>query len=110
LSMAVVATVGCASSSPSRPTEATEGARSGYSPTAQAFARRWSLIKGGASASSRGVKAAAVINGFRVHPDPDDDGVIRVVEGQNVVVNATEIQSRPPDPRSYWVANWAAGP
>src|SRR5205085_1506991 len=100
VSMVIIATVGCASSSPSRPTEAT---KSGYA--ALAAAGPWSRIKGGASASSRGVKASAVINGFRVHPDPDDDGVIRVVEGENVVVNATDIASSPPAPPSYLVVS-----
>ena len=99
VSMVILATVGCAPS-PSRPTAAT----SDYA--ARVAAGPWSRIKGSGLSASRGVKAAAVINGFRVHPDPGDDGVIRVREGENVVVNATDIASRPPAPPSYLVVNW----
>jgi hypothetical protein len=53
-----------------------------------------------------GVASTAVIDGFRVHPDPGDDGVIRVLEGQNVVINAADIASRPPAPQSYLIVNW----
>ena len=96
VSMVILATVGCAPSSPSRPTAA---ATSDYA--ARVAAGPWSRLKGG-GLSARGVRAAAVINGFRVHPDPGDDGVIRVAEGENVVVNATDIASRPPAPRATW--------
>jgi hypothetical protein len=104
VSMVILATVGCAPSSPSRPPAAT---RSDYA--ARVAAGPWSRLKSG-GLSARGVKAAAVINGFRVHPDPGDDGVIRVAEGENVVVNATDIASRPPAPPSYLVVNWGDGP
>jgi hypothetical protein len=56
--------------------------------------------------SRGGVSSTASIDGFRVHPDPGDDGVIRVLEGQNVVINATDIASRPPAPQSYLIVNW----
>jgi len=46
-----------------------------------------------------------VIDGFRVHPDPGDDGVIRVFEGDKVVVNATDIAS----PQSFLVVTWGDG-
>jgi hypothetical protein len=67
-------------------------------------AAAWSIVRIGTGGSS--VASTAVIDGFRVHPDPGDDGVIRVFEGQNVVINATDIASRPPAPQSYLIVNW----
>lgn len=97
VSLVLITSLGCASSSPSRPTAATP---SNYA--ARVASDPWSLLKAGASTASFGVKASAVINGFRVHPDPQDDGVIRVVEGENVVVNATDIAT----PQSFLVVKW----
>jgi hypothetical protein len=57
-----------------------------------------------------GLRSSAVLDGFRVHPDPGGDGVIRILSGENVVVNATDIASRPPAPQSYLVVNWGDGP
>ena len=105
LSVVLIALLGCASSSPTRPTDVAPSdfaARVADSP--------WSYVKGGPSAAARGVEALAVIGGFRVHPDPGDDGVIRVVDGDKVVVNATDIAPRPPAPPSYLVVNWGDGP
>jgi hypothetical protein len=52
-----------------------------------------------------------VVNGFRVHPDPDEDGVIHVVSGgERVVVNGSDIASAGPDAQSYLVVNWGDGP
>jgi hypothetical protein len=51
-----------------------------------------------------------VIDGFRVHPDPGEDGVIHVFDDESVVVNATDIASRPPAAQSYLVVNWGDGP
>lgn len=74
-------------------------------PAARAAAA-WAMVKIG---TSGGVASTAVIDGFRVHPDPGDDGVIHVLEGQNVVINATDIASRPPAPQSYLIVNWGEG-
>ena len=69
-----------------------------------------SWITVGAGPGSDGVRSSAVINGFRVHPDPGDDGVIRVFTDENVVVNATDIKAPPSEPQSYLVVNWGDGP
>jgi hypothetical protein len=52
------------------------------------------------------VSSTAVIEGFRVHPDPGGDGLIHVGEGDGVVVNAADIASRPPAPVTYLIVNW----
>ena len=52
------------------------------------------------------VTRTANIDGFRVHPDPGDDGVIRVFEGQPVIVNAADIASAPPAPETFLIVNW----
>jgi hypothetical protein len=57
----------------------------------------------------RHVSTEAVIDGFRVHPDPGDDGVIRVFEGQPVIVNAADIASAPPAPETFLVVSWGDG-
>jgi hypothetical protein len=106
VTMLVLAAVGCAPSSPSRPTEATT---SSYS--AMVARDPWGMLRAGSAMSAApGVKTAAVIDGFRVHPDPGDDGVIRVVEGESVSVNASDIASRPPAPQSFLVVKWGDGP
>jgi hypothetical protein len=56
------------------------------------------------------LRSSAVIDGFRVHPDPGDDGVIHAFTDENVVVNATDIASRPPAEPNYLVVNWGDGP
>jgi len=66
-------------------------------------AAAWAMLRIGTGGS---VASTAVIDGFRVHPDPGDDGVIRVLEGQNVVINAADIASRPPAPQSYLIVKW----
>jgi hypothetical protein len=107
VAMVVLAAVGCAPSTPAGPTAAPT-ATSGYA--AQLAAGPWAKLKaGGPPAAAAGVKAEAVIDGFRVHPDPGDDGVIRVVEGENVTVNASDIASPPPAPQSFLVVNWGDG-
>ncbi|HET6897739.1 MAG TPA: hypothetical protein VFK70_05300 [Vicinamibacteria bacterium] len=63
-----------------------------------------------AAAPTSAVRSSAVIDGFRVHPDPGDDGVIHVFDDENVVVNATDIASRPPAEPNYLVVNWGDGP
>src|SRR5262249_48108881 len=50
--------------------------------------------------------STAVIDGFRVHPDPGGDGLIHVMEGDGVVVNAADIASQPPAPVTYLIVNW----
>jgi hypothetical protein len=57
----------------------------------------------------RGLSKAAVVDGFRVHPDPGDDGVIRAFEGQPVIVNAADIASVPPAPETFLVVSWGDG-
>jgi hypothetical protein len=100
LAIAISATLGCDSRSPVQPA-ATPLAGKAALPAWLAPSVR---------ATAGGATSTAVIDGFRVHPDPGDDGVIRVSEGENVVVNATDIASRPPAPPSYLVVNWGDGP
>ena len=100
----IVALTAAACSSSSAPTPPPTSA----GPTVEEL---WSRITIDSSESPAEVGSEAVIDGFRVHPDPDDDGVIHVVSGQeNVVVNATDIASFPPGPASYLVVNWGDGP
>jgi hypothetical protein len=99
-----VASVGCGSSpstvtAPATPAAA--AARSGWSQSATAFA---------AALAPRGVVRKADIDGFRVHPDPGDDGIIRVFEGERVVVNAADVASRPPAPETHLIVNWGEDP
>jgi hypothetical protein len=68
-----------------------------------AVAAAWAMVRIG---TGGGVASTAVVNGFRVHPDPGDDGVIHVVEGENVVVNAADLASPPPAPQSYLIVKW----
>jgi len=105
LAIVIIASAGCASSPPSGPS-----ATATADVAAKAAANLWFRIEGRSPAASRSVRATAVIDGFRVHPDPGDDGVIRVFADENVVVNATDIASRPPAPQSYLVMNWGDGP
>ena len=100
-SIVIAAAVGCSPSAPTRP--------STVAPAQAAPRPAWFAMAAG-QAGPAGLRISAVIDGFRVHPDPGDDGVIRVSEGENVVVNATDIASRPPLPQSYLVVNWGDGP
>jgi hypothetical protein len=68
------------------------------------------MVKSGPGVGSGDVSAEAVIDGFRVHPDPDEDGVIHVFTDESVAVNATDIAARPPAEQSYLVINWGDGP
>ena len=106
LPVVLIAAVGC---SPSAPTPSTPS-----STTAASSRVNWlsaALTSTGApAAATAAVKTSAVIDGFRVHPDPGDDGVIHISADQSVAVNATDIASRPPAPQSYLVVNWGDGP
>jgi len=99
ISVVVVAAIGCSPSAPTRPSE-----------TVMYGVQLPSWITVAAGPGSDGVRSSAVINGFRVHPDPGDDGVIRVFTDENVVVNATDIKAPPSEPQSYLVVNWGDGP
>jgi hypothetical protein len=55
--------------------------------------------------SSR-AQADAVVNGFRVHPDPGDNSVVQIVEGDPLVINAAGLASVPPAPQTYLIVNW----
>jgi hypothetical protein len=98
VSVLVVAAIGCSPSAPTQPSE-----------TVMYGVQLPSWITVAAGPGSDGVRSSAVINGFRVHPDPGDDGVIRVFTDENVVVNATDIKADPPA-QSYLVVNWGDGP
>ena len=105
LSVVIIAAVGCSPSaptSPSQPATTANGSRVNWLSAA--------ISSTGAPAAARSVKSTAVIDGFRVHPDPGDDGVIHISADQSVAVNATDIASRPPAPQSYLVVNWGDGP
>jgi len=98
VSMVVVAALGCSPSAPTRPSETVKG--SAHLPS-------WLTVATGRGPG--GLRSSAVIDGFRVHPDPGDDGVIHVFDDESVVVNATDIASRPPAAQSYLVVNWGDG-
>jgi hypothetical protein len=95
-----IVSVGCNSSdrTPSSPT------------SAGSSAAPWWLAKNSTSNASGAATSSAVVDGFRVHPDPGDDGVIHAFEGENVVVNAADLASPPPAPESYLIVNWGDGP
>jgi hypothetical protein len=101
VAIVAIVSVGCGSSgrTPSSATSAGPGA-----------AAPWWLATNSTSNASGAATSSAVVNGFRVHPDPGDDGVIRAFEGENVVVNAADLASRPPAPESYLIVNWGDGP
>jgi hypothetical protein len=98
-----VASAGCGSSSPSvtAPEAAAAAVPSGW----KVYSSLAAVITEAAGVVSR----KAVIDGFRVHPDPGDDGVIRVFEGQPVIVNAVDVASVPPAPQTYLIVNWGDG-
>ena len=93
----VAAGLGCSPSAPTRPSETVKGAQ----------LPSWLTVAAGRG--SGGLSSSAVINGFRVHPDPGDDGVIRVFTDENVVVNGADIKADPPA-QSFLVVNWGDGP
>jgi len=101
--VAVVAmvSVGCGSSAVT-PSSATSAGGSAAAP--------WWLAMNSSSKTSGALTSSAVVDGFRVHPDPGDDGVIHAFEGESVVVNAADVASRPPAPQSYLIVNWGDGP
>jgi hypothetical protein len=59
-----------------------------------------------AALNSSRVRADAVIDGFRVHPDPGADGIIQLTEGDPLVINAAGLASVPPAPQTYLIVNW----
>jgi len=97
--IAVAAALGCSPSAPTRSSQTVKG---------DAQLPSWLTLAAGRG--SGGLTSSAVINGFRVHPDPGDDGVIRVFTDESVVVNATDIKAEPSAPPSYLVVNWGDGP
>ena len=99
VSVVVAASLGCSPSAPPPPPETVNGG---------ALRTSWLTVANGGGSSS--LTSSAVIDGFRVHPDPGDDGVIRVFDDENVVVNATDIASRPPADANFLVVNWGDGP
>jgi len=99
VSIVVMAALGCSPSGSTRPS-AVETGWSAVPP--------W--IKVTATGVGAGLLSSAVIDGFRVHPDPGDDGVIHAFTDESVVVNATDIASRPPAEPNYLVVNWGDGP
>src|SRR5262245_18871291 len=52
------------------------------------------------------VRGTASVQGFRVHPDPDADGIIHVVQGDGVVINAVDLAAAPPAATTYLIVNW----
>src|SRR5215470_485323 len=82
------------SSTPAGPAPVAADAKAGQSPATSAFGQAFGQAL--RSAVSSRATSTAVIDGFRVHPDPDGDGLIHVVEGDGVVVNAADIASQPP--------------
>jgi hypothetical protein len=100
---------GCDSSSPTRATESptASAAASATVTDASAF---WAKVQMDPPVAPADLSGTAVVNGFRVHPDPDEDGVIHVFSDESVAVNATDIATRPPAEQSYLVMNWGDGP
>ena len=80
-----VSTVRCGGAS--SPSSATSAGRSAAAP--------WWLATTGTLKAS-GALTSSAVDGFRVHPEPDGDGVVHAFEGENVVVNAADVASRPP--------------
>ena len=109
--VAIMITVaaGCDSSSPTRATEssAASATTTATVPDASAF---WARVQMDPPVAPADLSGTAVVNGFRVHPDPDEDGVIHVFSDESVAVNATDIAARPPAEQSYLVMNWGDGP
>ena len=101
----LAASAGCDSSSPTKATVS-----STVRSTVPEASTLWSMVKINTHATGAGLQSTAVIDGFRVHPDPDEDGVIHVFADESVVVNASDIASRPPAPQSYLVVSWGDGP
>ena len=99
VSMVVATSLGC---SPSAATPPPQGVNGGAHPPS------WLTVA--TSRGSSGLTSSAVIDGFRVHPDPGDDGVFHVFDDEDVVVNATDIASRPPADPNFLVVNWGDGP
>jgi hypothetical protein len=99
VSIVIIGTLGCSPSHPTRPTEATAA-------DTQQRAAGLTVTEGHIASA---IRSSAAIDGFRVHPDPDVNGVIHVFEGENVAVNAADIASRPPASQSYLVVNWGDG-
>ena len=102
ISILTIVALGCGSSHVTQPSTGAAGRT--------AASQWWGAVGRSNSAASGHLKSTANIDGFRVHPDPGDDGVIHVFAGESVAVNATDIASRPPAPQSYLVVNWGDGP
>ena len=104
-----MASGGCDSSSPTRATESSAASTTANAtvPDASTF---WAKVQMDPPVAPADLSGAAVVNGFRVHPDPDEDGIIHVFSDQSVAVNATDIAARPPAEQSYLVMNWGDGP
>ena len=98
VSIVLIAALGCSPAASTRPTETATGA---------ARLPAWLTVATGRGAAA--LRSSAVIDGFRVHPDPGDDGVIHVFDDENVVVNGADIKADPPA-QSYLVVNWGDGP
>lgn len=115
---------GCDTSSPTSasvsPTASVTGATSSGTVSATASsspiaavpdaATFWAMVQMDRPAVPADLSGAAVVDGFRVHPDPDEDGVIHVFTDESVAVNASDIAARPPADQSYLVMNWGDGP
>jgi hypothetical protein len=100
-----VASAGCGSSSPSVTAPAPPAAAA----AAPAGWKTSSSLEAVLAQAAGGVSKTAVIDGFRVHPDPGDDGVLRVFEGQPVIVNAADLASAPPAPETFLIVSWGDG-
>jgi len=107
LSIAIIAVVGCSGSIPTVPSGPAAPAAAAGMPDASTF---WAKVQMDPPVAPADLSGTAVVNGFRVHPDPDEDGVIHVFSDESVAVNATDIAARPPAEQSYLVMNWGDGP
>jgi len=107
LSIAIIAVVGCSGSIPTVPSGPAAPPAAAGMPDASTF---WAKVQMDPPVAPADLSGTAVVNGFRVHPDPDEDGVIHVFSDESVAVNATDIAARPPAEQSYLVMNWGDGP
>jgi hypothetical protein len=80
---------------------------SSATPAGHTAAAPWWLAATGTLKAS-GALTSSAVDGFRVHPEPDSDGVVHAFEGENVVVNAADVASRPPAPQTYLIVKWDA--
>lgn len=106
----MAAGLGCDSASPTRATASAPASAPANATVPDDARTFWAKVEMDPPVAPADVSSLAVVDGFRVHPDPDEDGVIHVFTDESVAVNASDIAARPPADQSYLVMNWGDGP